>query len=327
MKKFIKSVMLWSAVICLIPFAANADNAGSAQKANELSAVSSESMSNASQLILPSDKLKIYTSNGIRTVTVEEYTVYAVLEEIPYIMDTEAMKAQACAARTYAVRRILSGEDPSTGAHITDDGDKYQICLTDVQAREIYGESYSAAISAAQSAADSTCGEVITYHGSPISAPFHLSSGEYTLSSESAWGKAFPYLVPAKNPEAAVFCSEKTFTSAELRARLSADFPAAGELDHIALTHIDGTEAVLEANLCGITVSGEDMARILSLESSAFTVSEEGDKYIFTVTGSGHLVGMSMAGADAMSQDGCGYGEILAHYYTGTEVERVVYGE
>ena len=293
MKKFIKSVMLWSAVICLIPFAANADNAKSAEKAAELSAVSSESISDASQLILPTDKLKIYTSNGIRTVTVEEYTVYAVLEEVPYIMDTEAMKAQACAARTYAVRRILSGEDPSTGAHITDDGDKYQICLTDVQAREIYGESYSA-------------GEVITYHGSPISAPFHLSSGEYTLSAESAWGKAFPYLVPAKNPEAAVFCSEKTFTSAELRARISADFPAAGELEHIALTHIDGTEAVSEASLCGITVSGEDM---------------------FTVTGSGHLVGMSIAGADAMSQDGCGYRDILAHYYTGTEVKRVVYGE
>lgn len=201
MKKFIKSVMLWSAVICLIPFAANADNARSAEKAAELSAVSSESISDASQLILPTDKLKIYTSNGIRTVTVEEYTVYAVLEEVPYIMDTEAMKAQACAARTYAVRRILSGEDPSTGAHITDDGDKYQICLTDVQAREIYGESYSAAISAAQSAAESTCGEVITYHGNPISAPFHLSSGEYTLSAESAWGKAFPYLVPAKIPK------------------------------------------------------------------------------------------------------------------------------
>ena len=112
MKKFIKSVMLWSAVICLIPFAANADNARSAEKAAELSAVSSESINDASQLILPTDKLKIYTSNGIRTVTVEEYTVYAVLEEIPYIMDTEAMKAQACAARTYAVRRILSGEDP-----------------------------------------------------------------------------------------------------------------------------------------------------------------------------------------------------------------------
>ena len=177
MKKFIKSVMLWSAVICLIPFAANADNARSAEKAAELSAVSSESISDASQLILPTDKLKIYTSNGIRTVTVEEYTAYAVLEEVPYIMDTEAMKAQACAARTYAVRRILSGEDPSTGAHITDDGDKYQICLTDVQSREIYGESYSAAISAAQSAAESTCGEVITYHGNPISSPLHLSSG------------------------------------------------------------------------------------------------------------------------------------------------------
>ena len=130
--------------------------------------------------------------------------------------------------------------------------------------------------------------------------------------------------MPANNPEAAVFCSEKSFTSAELRARISADFPAAGELEHIALTHIDGTEAVSEASLCGITVSGEDMARILSLESSAFTVSEEGDTYIFTVTGSGHLVGMSIAGADAMSQDGCGYRDILAHYYTGTEVKRVV---
>lgn len=321
MKKFIKSVILWSAVICLIPFAARRD-----RSAEPLADTFADA--EVSQIVLPTDKLKIYTSDGhIRTVTLEEYTVYAILEEIPSVMDTEAMKAQACAARTYAARRILSGEDPSTGAHITDDDDKYQICLTPEQAKKMYGDSFSAALSAAENAAQSTCGEIITYSGSPISAPFHRSSGEYTLSAQDAWGKALPYLVPAKNPESSVSYSEKSFTSAELHARISADFPDANETGDIALTHIGDTEAVSEVRLFGITVSGEDMARILSLESRAFSIREEGDNYIFTVTGSGHLVGMSMAGADAMAQSGCGYREILVHYYTGTEVGKVTFAE
>ena len=44
--------------------------------------------------------------------------------------------------------------------------------------------------------------------------------------------------------------------------------------------------------------------------------SDEG--FCFTVTGSGHGVGMSQYGAEVMARNGADYREILAHYYPGT---------
>ena len=44
------------------------------------------------------------------------------------------------------------------------------------------------------------------------------------------------------------------------------------------------------------------------------------DKFVFTVQGYGHGVGMSQTGANEMAREGYTYDEILTHYYPGTEV-------
>jgi stage II sporulation protein D len=47
----------------------------------------------------------------------------------------------------------------------------------------------------------------------------------------------------------------------------------------------------------------------------------EGDAFVFTVSGSGHGVGLSQRGAMLLAAQGLDYQAILAHYYPGTELE------
>lgn len=318
MKSFIRSVILWAAAVCLIPIAAGAGREEeTAPVSAEISAVRTET-----EITLPADRLSILSSRtgDLRTVTLEEYTVFALLEEIPCIMDGEAMKAQACAARTYAARRILSGEDSASGAHMTDDDKMFQVCFTEEQARAVYGSGYEEALAAAKRAADETSGEIIAFEGEPACTPFHISSGENTESSESAWGIALPYLVKVRNPENAVTCSSRSFTPAELGARIAAAYPSACAPGNVEIRYRDGSGLAAEAELCGVSVEGGTLARILSLDSAAYSVQKTEEGYIFTVSGEGHLVGMSMTGAQEMSLEGYDYRDILAHYYPGTEV-------
>ncbi|MGN1106513.1 MAG: SpoIID/LytB domain-containing protein, partial [Huintestinicola sp.] len=208
MRSFIKSVFLWAAVICILPAAA----AGGAREDRQVTVPAAQSV------ILPEERtlrLLCESTGEITETDMEEYAVFAVLEEVPFIPDDEALKAQVCAARTYAARRILSGENES-GAHISDDCSRYQTALSEADARAIYGGDYDTALSAVRAAAKETEGEIIMYGNAPAIAAFHISSAGKTESAESVWGKAYPYLISVPSD-----CTEvrREFTKAEIAAR------------------------------------------------------------------------------------------------------------
>lgn len=312
MKSFFKSVFLWAAVICVLPAAA----AGGIREDKP------KSVPEAQSVIMPADsKIKILcaSTGEITEMDIEEYSVFAVLEEVPFIPDDEALKAQVCAARTYAARRILSGETEK-GAHISDDGSKYQTILTEAAAKAVYGKDYGEALSSVRAAAKATEGELIMYDGAPAAAVFHLSSAGSTESAESIWGKAYPYLISVPSD-----CTEtrQEFTKAEIAARIFSEYAEAEMFGGIEILSSTEAGTVLSVKLCGVTVSGSRLAELLSLDSAAFEVSESGENVIFTVKGSGHLAGMSICGADELSRGGMGYREILAHYYPGTDIRKM----
>lgn len=309
MKQLIRSVIIWAVILCLVPAAAK-------ESAPDSTAVQEETQIG---LLLPRDSISIlYEDSGsIVTMDIEEYAVYAALGQIPYVLEPEAMKAQVCAARTYAAQRILYGTEES-GADITDDSSLYQVCLTEHDARAVYGGEYESVLAAARSTALDTKGIIITYDGSPITAAFHTASADMTESSENVWGIARPYLTAVQAVESPI-TSVYTFTAAEINARLSAEFPNAAAYIGANLDH-SPSGTVLSASICGITTDGRTLARILTLDSAAFDISEADDSLIFTVKGSGNLSGMSILGADELARQGKNYEEILAYYYPGTDL-------
>ena len=214
---------------------------------------------------------------GVNIIGLEEYLYGVVPSEMPKSYDAEALKAQAVAARTYAMTKL--------GAHA---GSGYQLC--DTTACQVY-KGYSNEADATTAAVDATAGEVACYNGSPIEAVFSASTGGYTESSENVWNTAVPYLRAVPEPgEYGDNSWTKTLTLDELTALLQAKGENIGTAKDIVITKISTGGRVQELQIVGTsgtkTLTKEAIRTYFSsacgtLPSKMFTINGKGG----TVTG------------------------------------------
>lgn len=224
------------------------------------------------------------TMTAVNVVPLEEYLYGVVPAEMPASYEQEALKAQAVAARTYAMTKL--------GAHT---GSGYQLC--DTTACQVY-KGYSGEMASATKAVNATAGEVLCYHGEPIEAVFSASSGGYTENSEDVWNTAVPYLRAV--PEIAEYDNNswtRTLTLSELNALLAAKGEKIGSAKDIVITKLSTGGRVQEMQIVGTsgtkTLTKED---IRTYFSSAFG-SLPGK--MFTINGKGG----ESSGNDAVTQN------------------------
>ncbi len=265
-------------------------------------------------------------SGKVLEVPVRDYVIGAVCAEMPANFGTEALKAQAVAAHTYAERRRLSARSsPSEelkGADFSNDTSKYQGYFTKERAKECFGERFEENYSRISAAVDDVLPYIITYENAPIIAAFHSMSGGFTESAENVWGAPVDYLVEVDSRSdltAPHFREKAVFTREELRTALETAFPdiKLGEdmKEWLKVLTISDSGTVLTAAAGDMTVSGGDIREALGLRSASFEVSIFGDEADIITRGFGHGVGMSQYGANAMAAEGKSWREILSHYY------------
>jgi stage II sporulation protein D len=168
---------------------------------------------------------------------------------------------------------------------------------------------------------------MITYKGTPITAVYHAISSGKTESAKDIWNAELDYLVPVSSEGdklATNYISEVEFTAKELKERLSDKAELSGEAkDYFSNLVRTKSGTVLKVNVCGQELKGSLVRELLELRSSNFTVEYRDEKFVFSVYGYGHGVGMSQNGANYMAKQGSTFEEILTHYYTGCKVEKV----
>lgn len=334
MKELLKTALLWIVIICALPVLLSArevtalDNTEAAHTPNGETDTLPVFMPETGNLLTVYD----VSRKELTSMDMEEYVYRAVLAEIPGDMEYEALKAQAVAARTYAVRRLLSGEEEveqGVFAHIAGDPEKYQTALTDREIAALYQSAREDIPRKVRQAAEDTAGEIMVYEGSPIIAAFHTACGGITESGENVCGTSVPYLSPVASPgdiKSEYFDAAHIFTDREITARITAAFDEAGDMggagkyDGINILSATPSGSVERVEVCGREMSGERFAEIFSLPSRAFTAAADNGETVITTRGSGHMAGMSMYGADCMAREGSDYREILLHYYTGAEI-------
>lgn len=125
----------------------------------------------------------------VNEVPLNEYLYSVVPSEMPVSFGLEALKAQALAARAYAVAGILSGGYTTWGAHVEDS------VMSQVYNNVQENQTSTAAV-------DATNGLVPTYAGQVVDARFFSTSSGYTANHHEVWsdgasfpGKEIPYLV------------------------------------------------------------------------------------------------------------------------------------
>lgn len=280
-----------------------------------------------------SDILKVldFTCGQILELPMRDYVIGAVMAEMPASYHEEALKAQAVAARTYAVRQRekqkLSPNPELMGADISNDSTKFQAYFTPEQAKTFYGDSYETYYEKVAKAVDETGNAVLVYNGEPIVAAFHSTSGGRTESAEIVWGNAVDYLVPVESAEdenSPSYLEEQLFSEAEFREMLKAEYPEANFSEApetwISIKEKSSSGTVVEMTAGGEVLTGIDFRHIFSLRSANFTVEYTEGQFTVTTRGNGHGVGMSQYGANAMANAGADYKEILLHYYMGAEL-------
>ena len=261
-------------------------------------------------------------------LTMAEYLWGVVAAEMPASFEEEALKAQACAARTYTVTRQNRPTDKHPDADICGDSTCCQAYIERADAEARWGlnaQEYSEKIERAVAETD---GLGILYDGQPIQALFFSSAAGKTVDAVEVWGNSVDYLKSVDSPEGDEvpnYHTQAVFSADEVKSLTLAAYPGADLSGDPSgwfgsPSRNDGG-GVISIPLGGVTLTGSQVRSLFSLRSATFTVSYADGNFTFDVTGYGHGVGMSQYGANAMAKEGSTFREVLTWYYTGAQVD------
>jgi stage II sporulation protein D len=274
------------------------------------------------------------------------------LAEVPPDWPTEALKAQAVAARTYALNTLAGGPAGAAATY------GFDICAT------VECQVFSGAEILQQSdgrrwanAVRSTAGEAILYEGRPILARYHSVSGGQTFDNEQVFPSegSFPYLkgVPSTTEgDSPLDRWAVEFTTSDLQRILERSgrwSQAQGRLQGAqTVPSRDGLhypDVLLHGKKMKLRMTAEELRVIVrehapaalpgkypsfaltasgrlpeTFPSNRLSIGTEGGVVSVRGRGWGHGVGMSQWGAHGLAERGASYPEILHHYYSGVSI-------
>ena len=277
---------------------------------------------------------------AINHVGLESYLPSVVGSEMPTSWPQAALRAQAVAARTYALRQRKPADPFDLSATVSS---------------QVY-KGVDAETPSTREAVLSTRGQVLMYGSSLANAVFHSSSGGATENSGDLWSQQLPYLVSVSDfDQASPVQAWQQRLEPEQLQQAFAEIGGAQRIDVLSTT---STGRVRQARVSGpsgtLVVSGAQLRSRLGLRStmvrfelvpSELAASELAalpplpllpEQYevggfqpqvqlplpslLAVGRGYGHGVGMSQWGALGLAQRGQSYDQILRHYYRGTEL-------
>ena len=202
--------------------------------------------------VLPTDS-DVGSLNAINAVPVDQYVKGVIPNESPASWPQAALRAQAVAARSYALSVQVSGN----GFDLYDD-----------TSSQVYDGLDSETV-ATNLAADSTRGEVLSYGGQIAETYFSACSGGHTESVQNVFfGPAVPYLVGVPDPYD-YYCPLHAwtlrFSGQEISSRLSGYLD--GRLEGVEVIQRGSSPRIVWARLYGTggvtKIRGDQLAAAL----------------------------------------------------------------
>lgn len=263
-------------------------------------------------------RVKRIEKNKIENISLEKYLVGVLAGEMPISYDIEALKAQAVAARTYAIKKMEQNKERE---YDVVDTTSDQVYKDNEELKEKWKDKYPENIKKIKEAINQTSNEYLTYNGETIQAFFFSTSSGQTENCKDVFGENLPYLVSVASTwdeTSPSYFGTQTLTKKEFYEKL--ELPYQEELNIETIRN--ETNSVKELNINGTIIKGTEFRRKLGLKSTNIEI-EITDKIEIKSKGYGHGVGMSQYGAKELAQLGYKYDEILKYYYKDTEIKKI----
>lgn len=272
----------------------------------------------ASSMII---RVKRMNSGDIEEIPFEEYIVGVLAGEMPIYFEKEAFKAQAVAARSYALKRK---EYNVNNEYDVVDSIMNQVYLDNNYLKDAWGEKYVDNINKLREAVNETSMEYLDYNGEVIDAMFFSTSNGFTEDAITVFNIDLPYLQSVKSSwdaeTSSAFRSVTTININEFYQKLGIDY--SDSFDFKVLKR-SSTNRIISLSINGKEFLARTLYDKLKLKSTDFSLKKDGDNIIINTTGYGHGVGMSQYGALGMAKEGYLYDEILSYYYAGTSIKKM----
>ena len=189
----------------------------------------------------------------VNVLGIEKYLGSVVGSEMPAKWPLEALKAQAIASRTYALKQ------KGNPLYDIDSTNKNQVYI-----------GLEAGTRRTKRAVNSTRSLVLTYKNKLINSLFHSSSAGMTENSQDVWKNKYPYLSSVKdfdknNPK---LRWNKKFSKSQLQNL----FPSIGGINKIEILNVTSTGRVKNVRIHGEfgtdQISGVDIRKRMNLKST-----------------------------------------------------------
>ena len=273
--------------------------------------------------VLPAEDARLTVVN---VVNLEDYLRGVVPNELApkAFRQIEAQKAQAVAARSYALAHL--GDYSARG---------YDVCAT--AACQVYRGAASEHKLSDRAVAE-TRGMVASWRGRPIHAFYTSTCGGHTEEGTAVFEDGAPYLRGVACPAEEGVADHDRERGQPWQVRLGpgdverrvARYGSVGRVLDLVPTRVGVSGRVVELRVVGsegeFALRGQRVRLGLRLRESLFvlhketTVPDEVPRFVFTGNGWGHGVGLCQLGASGMARSGATFEEILKHYYTGIAI-------
>lgn len=266
-------------------------------------------------------RVKRENKNEIVEVPFENYIVGVVSAEMPVSFEIEALKAQAVAARTYALKRMIDNKNKE---YDIVDTVANQVYYDNEELKNRWKDKYEENINKVKKIIIDTKGEYLVYDNEIIDAFFFSTSVGKTENSEEVFIEKLPYLRSVESNWDAntspVFTEKKVFNLKSFYYLLGIKY---NQKLNIEILKTTSTGRIKKIKINGKELTGSDVASKLGLRSSFFNIEKNNENIIIITKGYGHGVGMSQYGANGMAKEGYSYDQILKHYYQGVEIKKI----
>lgn len=265
-------------------------------------------------------RVKRESKDRIDIVPLEKYVIGVLSGEMPVSFEIEALKSQAVAARSYVLKKM---EQNYNEEYDVVDTVSNQVYLDEEELKTKFGDQYDTKIQKISQAVVETTGEYLTYNGEVIEAFFFSTSSGATENCEEVFKQALPYLrsVDSHYDEISPsYLETKQIKLSEFYQFLNLKYDEQLLVEIIKTT---STGRIKEIKINDQIFTANEIRSKLKLKSTFFSIEQINDDVIIKTKGYGHGVGMSQYGANGMAKEGYKYDEILKHYYSGVEIEKI----
>lgn len=266
--------------------------------------------------------IRIKQSSGtILTIPFEEYVAGVLAGEMPVSFELEALKAQAVAARSYALVKIKGNVN---NEYDVVDTVMNQVYLDEAALKEKWGTDYLNKMNKIKKAIIETKGQYMDYKGDIVEAFFFSTSAGRTENVEEVFSEQRPYLRSVDSSfdqeVSPVFEDAVTYTFDEFCNRLNIE-----KNNPLNITPVETTSTgrIKKVKINNKIFTGQEVVNKLTLRSTYFSITQNGLNVMIITKGYGHGVGMSQYGAEALAKKGYTYEQILKHYYTDIEIKKI----